>query len=143
MTDAVIVYVGGKKTTKQANLDATGVALSASFTQAAQPYVSTTSNTYATVAHVIFAGTNILNTVSEIDLAASTKDTKTVDFRIYDVTNNQTIAEYLGFSSTTVMVQSMGTISNLPATQAVWAIQARKAQTGAEARVHALIGFSA
>tara|TARA_R110000803_G_scaffold162194_1_gene225813 strand:+ start:21989 stop:22420 length:432 start_codon:yes stop_codon:yes gene_type:complete len=142
MVDSVLTLLNGKMKSKQANLDATGVALSGSFSDGSAPYISTTANAYSTMSHIIWAGTDFLGTINQILMSLSTKDTKNCDFRILDVTNVQVIAEKLAFNSVVVSVEDMGAISNLSSAQADWAIQARKAVTGAEARVSAIIGFS-
>jgi len=140
--DAVVTLVDGKKTVRLTNLDSTGVILSGSFTNNGDPYVSGSSATYETVAHIIWAGSDTLGTPTTLFLALSTKTTKTANFRIYDLTNAQTIVEKLAYTNTTVTIEDMGTITNVTTDKADWVVQIQRNETGAEGRVAAILGLS-
>lgn len=102
------------------------------------PYIPTTSTSYVTVGQFIFPGTTgmrgVLDTVKAIGSAAS--DSSTSGFRIYDLTNAQTIAEVAAAATNVAeAIINLGTISNLPAVEAVFEIQFKRT-TGGAARIH-------
>lgn len=50
----------------------------------------------------------------------------TMDIRIFDFTNAIVIAEMTGITDTIPTIQDLGTLSNIPAAQAIWEVQARR-----------------
>jgi len=108
--------------------------------QAAASYIEVTNNSFTSVSEFRFAGTGSLTpTVAKAILSASAADV--IDARIQDITNNVTIALVTNLSVTALpVIYSLGALSNLPAGEAVFEIQLRKAATG-KPRVHFVTMF--
>ena len=82
------------------------------------------SSTYASVRNIIFRGTGSVTPTAiklmiKIDNAATTAKVK-----IVDITNNQDIGEATALgTANTMTIESLGTLSNLSSSEAVWEIQ--------------------
>ncbi len=86
-----------------------------------------TNTTYATFSSFLFKGTDVLGPVTSIQaLVFCATLGKAGDIRVYDFTNNQVIAEYLGFDSETPIVITLNGLSNVPVGDAIWEVQMRK-----------------
>jgi hypothetical protein len=81
-------------------------------------------SSYVVEARMIFRGTTVLGTPSNIKGIVEVGD-EVGDIRIYDATNSQEIVEVTGITDTTPAINDFGTISNLPAGEALWEIQMR------------------
>lgn len=89
-----------------------------------------------------FHGTTMLGIPSAIKVYGRSKDPgKQGDFRVYDVTNAETIAEVTGITNTNWSTIDIAGITNLPADYAVWEVQGRK-DTGEVQSVFWLVEFS-
>lgn len=89
--------------------------------------------TYETCAAIIFRGTDIIGTPKAfkvIKKASSASPSHSI--RVIDTTNdNAVIAEVIGLTSTTQDIAGLGTLSNLPTTEAVLEIQFKRDDSGA------------
>lgn len=101
------------------------------------PEVTTTSAAYVLAARFPFLGSTLMGTPVAIKIVGGFIGTGTGDFRIQDVTNALTVAEITGVSTTNPAILDMGTLSNIPAPQAVWEIQLLRA-TGTGGNVPAV-----
>ncbi len=89
--------------------------------------VKATTQTYSTFSTMLFKGTDILGPVTSIQAVVFVaQTTKPGDLRVYDFTNNQVIAEYLGFNSLTPAVITLNGLANVSTDAAVWEIQMRR-----------------
>jgi hypothetical protein len=75
----------------------------------------------------------------DILAALSMNGGDSMDIRIFDVTNTQTIAELIGYTTPVFTVVSLGTVSNVPATPAIWEIQVRGVGQGRKARAASVV----
>lgn len=98
------------------------------FSGTANPYFSTTNAAYTTVAIFPFGGTTALGTPSAIK-AIGFKDANPTswDLRVLDITNTTTIAEATGNTGTAPQLVSAGALSNLPAGEAMFEFQIKRA----------------
>jgi hypothetical protein len=80
------------------------------------------SQTYETVASIIWGGTTVLNTPTKIEMLLH-NTAPSMDVRIYDVTNALVICELLASNNPTPTIRDLGALSNLSAGQAVWELQ--------------------
>ena len=89
----------------------------------------TTPNSYTRIAKYIFGGTNSWGTLDQMLALLSMSNvggSRSIDVRVQDVTNGNTIAEVTAFKPAAADVSeivSLGTISNLPTGQAIFEIQ--------------------
>ncbi len=93
----------------------------------ADPWWPTTSSTYITVADLIFRGTSSVGSPTAIKVTGWSDSGSTGAARIYDVTNSLVICENASYTETVKTIQDLGAISNLPAGEAVWEIQVKRA----------------
>jgi hypothetical protein len=103
-----------------------------SFASGGSKHVSSTSPTYESLAHCIYAGSDAVGPVTTINLNAwKSAGAATGDVRLVDLSTGLTIVESLGITSTLENnVLDMGTISNLPTTPTVFEVQGRKSGGG-------------
>lgn len=86
---------------------------------------STNSTSYAAILSITILGENV-SAVSSIKVLSKLDGNATsYDIRVYDVTNNNVIGTVNATNANTSIV-NIGTLSNLPATEAIFEIQARK-----------------
>jgi hypothetical protein len=94
---------------------------------------ATSSTTYTMLARFRFGGTTAWGTPSVMKVISSVEQvTRPGDIRIRDITNNQTIAEITNLTNLIPAIQDLGTLSSLPAAEAVWELQAKKTGGGAK-----------
>jgi len=100
----------------------------------------TTATSYAIVSELIFAGTTMLGTPTEIKAILEMTGATNMDIRIFDVTNALVIVEKLGNVVPIPTIVDLGALSNLPTGEAIWEVQLRRTGgTGSSrARIHAL-----
>ena len=92
-------------------------------------YVETGNVVYTAIVPFPFAGTNASPgwAPNAADVLVSSDGVETVDARLYDVTNAQTIAEATGIAVTaSPLVASLGSVANLPTGLAHFEFQVRK-----------------
>lgn len=113
-------------------LSPTGSSKSAvvSFASGSSKHVSTTSPTYESLAHLIFAGTDIVGSVISMNANAwrtGGAGGAAMDVRVVNLSNADVICELTGITSTDEFnVQDMGTLSNIPATPTVFEVQGKR-----------------
>jgi hypothetical protein len=78
---------------------------------------------YVTLQEFNFRGSDLWGTPQTLEVIASVVS-GIGSIRVRDITNSLTIAENTNITNTTTAVVDLGTISNVPAAGAVWAIQA-------------------
>ena len=89
--------------------------------------LSTQSTSYVTFYHFIFPGTTKMGTPSAIKVLLSKVGNPTVDVRIHDITNSNTICSVSEQSPSTypnIDIKDMGTLSNLPTGEAIFLVEA-------------------
>lgn len=88
------------------------------------PYIEVKSSYYRTAAKFIFNGTTELGTPVKIKVAYQVQQSsKPGSIRIYDYTNGNVIAEKTHLNSTSENIVDLGSLSNLPSSQAVFEVQ--------------------
>jgi len=88
-----------------------------------QPYLDTVSLTYVSAARFIFRGTDI-GTPTKIKATCWVDNVGDIGaIKIYDLTNSATIAENNNITNTTESIIDLGTLSNLPSSEAIWEVQ--------------------
>ncbi len=98
---------------------------------------TTTNTVYSTLGVFTYPGSNfarcpcILNVVARMDNGITS-----YDLRLQDITNNLTIASVTGNTNETDGIISTSSFMNVPATQAIWELQARRVGGGASNEVH-------
>jgi hypothetical protein len=91
------------------------------------PTVTTNSDSYLTVGHFIFHGTDTTGLPDLICVIGGMHDANTVcGVRVYDHTNAQVVVEKLDITASNPTLVDLGPISNLPLDMAVWEIQVRR-----------------
>lgn len=105
------------------------------------PYLFTDSNNYTTVSKFVWPGSDMFGDLSQIYLNKAVKNAvKDCAVRVYDVTNNQVIAEITSFNNTDFMPSDMGAILNTPTSGvAAWEVQAKRNVSGGEARISTIL----
>ena len=87
----------------------------------------------------IFKGTTALGTPTNIKAILHINGATDGSIRIYDVTNAQTICELTGFTEANPTIKDLGTLSNLPAGEALFEIQLKRTGTGGQSSdIHGL-----
>ncbi len=75
----------------------------------------------------IYEGSDTVQIPTSIELVAfRDASANAMDARIFDLTNNQVIAEVTGMSATVQTIHDFGTISNVPTEKAIWEVQAKR-----------------
>ena len=88
------------------------------------PALSAKTASYETLVPFIFGGTTRYgSSPTKIYLLAWCDSGMTFDLKVQDVTNAQTIGEVTGLSNTAAAIVDLGTLSNLPAGQAIFELQ--------------------
>ena len=92
------------------------------------PFVKTTSTSYAIVSSIVYAGSANSFSPSEILVILNNANTSgRVAARIFDVTNGLQICEITNINPGTVKtIYNMGTLSNIPSAAAIWEVQLKR-----------------
>lgn len=107
-----------------------------SFASGSIKHVETTSVNYASLAHFIYGGSDNIGSIINFNINAWVTQSGTCDIRLYDLTNNNIIAELIGITSNDEKnLQSIGVITNLPLQAAVIEIQGRKITGGGASKL--------
>ena len=94
---------------------------------------ATSSTAYVALLAFRFGGSGAWGTPSEMKVVARVEQaTRPGDIRIFDVTNGLAIAEVTGLTSLVDAIVDLGIISNIPATEAIFELQAKKVGGGAK-----------
>jgi len=110
------------------------------YNEGVKDYVEVQTTTYEVIASFIFPGTGIA-TPEDFKCITSLSAAVTADgrgyLRVYDLTNAQVIAEMRSDTVTGKAINSTSTIANLPASEAIFEIQAHKSSVGVgKLRIH-------
>jgi hypothetical protein len=100
------------------------------------PYITFKGQTYTVQDRIRFAGTN-KRTPSAIKIIVEVDSGSTADFKIVDPVLG-TVAELTGISSTSWVIQNLGTLSNLSATEVIWEIQVKTSAANKNIRVSSM-----
>ena len=95
---------------------------SGSFYYSSTPYLETNNNTWDTNASWSFEGTDTVQISSMVAVLSRSSTNGTSYIRIYDATNNNTIAE-ISYTSSSRSIYVDTTLANLPTTRAIFDIQ--------------------
>ncbi len=95
------------------------------FTKSDAGYTNSVDTFYKILAAFIFPGTNVVGTPTKIKISHRQDGTNTGAVKIFDVTNGFTIVEKTGLSETSTTITNLGTLSNLPTTEAVFEMQVK------------------
>lgn len=89
-------------------------------------HIRSPHSTYTCVTRFTFGGTTAVGTPAAVKgVGFHTDGGGTAQFRIYDLTNAQQIAESAAFSNTDPQIFSFGALSNLSTGEAIWEIQGK------------------
>lgn len=98
------------------------------FAGSTDPHFDTNNATYTTAGTFIFGGTTALGTPSAIKAIGHIDPNATSwDFRVIDITNATTIVEKTGNTGTVSEIANAGALSNLPAGEAMFEVQLKRA----------------
>ena len=86
-------------------------------------YIDHKKSTWGVVGSFLFAGTDALGIPASIRVIAGVTTADEVGVRIYDLTNNNVIAEVRNQTGSYPSIINLGTISNLPTGAAVFELQ--------------------
>jgi len=118
-----------KKRIKISNLPAAGGSRPMHF---AWERLSGSSSSWTVEAYVRWPGSSVVGTPSAIKIVARLSGAGTDGgFRIYDVTNAQTVVTFSSISGTTIAIYNLGALSNISAGEAIWEIQMKESTTEA------------
>jgi len=91
------------------------------------PTITTNSDSYLSLGHFIFHGSDKTGTPDLICVIGGMHDAGTVcGVRVYDHTNAQVIVEKLDITANNPTLVDLGIISNIPAGFAIWEVQVRR-----------------
>jgi hypothetical protein len=113
-----------------------------SFTSSSgQPYIESSSTAaYETIGYFDWPGSVTVDTPTQLKAVVARSGGTSMNVRVYDTTNVTTIAELTGATATTFTPYSLGTLSNITTTEAVWEIQIQGVGPGVKARIAAFTG---
>jgi hypothetical protein len=100
-----------------------------SFASGSTKHVTTNSNTYASLAHFIYAGSSVVGDINNfnVNIWKVGIGTNGVDVRLVDLSTGLVIAELLNVTSLLESnIQDMGAISNLPTNSSVIEVQGKR-----------------
>jgi len=93
----------------------------------------TTNGSFTTLSFFLYWGSDEGATPNSMDIIAFVESaTRPGSYRVQDTTNGNTIAEVTGVTDLVPAIISMGTVSNISTTQAIWELQALRGGTGAK-----------
>ena len=99
-------------------------------------YRSSTATTYTSMCRFIFRGTNIYSIPTNIKVITWVSSTSYhSNVRLYDITNSQVIATSANITSTSNTIIDLGTISNVPASDAILEFQVMTSSTSCTAYI--------
>ena len=103
------------------------------------PYVSVSNANYQTLARGVFRGITTMESPTAIKAVIwRSSGSGSIDIRIYDVTNSQTIVEKTGITNEDpAIIQDLGSLSNLPAGASTFEVQV-KTTVGTTGRLSAI-----
>ena len=117
---------------------AVGKELNVSFESANSPYKESAATSYESVSCFIFSGTTSFGSPTVADAIVELGGGTSMDIRVYDLTNGNTICELTGITDTPAAIKDLGTLSNMPAAKAIFEVQLKGDGPGRKARVFAL-----
>lgn len=108
------------------------------YSENTNPFLDHNNSTFRVVARFIFLGTNRLATPSGVRVILSGSSANNQgEFRLFDLTNNQTIATQLATVGTNLLIYSPSS-SNWPTGEAILEVQLRKVAGSGESRISSL-----
>jgi len=98
------------------------------------PYISVATPEWLAAMRFIFKGTNVLGTPTHIKATCFCGVGVVGGIRVFDLTNGNMIAEKTDISSSTEIIVDLGTISNCPATEAIFEVQFARVEGSGQAK---------
>ena len=96
----------------------------------------TTNTIYTAVGNIIYPGASIMSSIRKIkSISYMDSDVTSYDLICRDLTANQTIAE-ITFNNTGIQINDWGALSNVPSTESIIEISARKTGGGADSAIY-------
>jgi len=97
-----------------------------------------TTDNYFVLTRFIFRGTGNVGTPTNIKIIGYVESSEG-SYCIYDVTNSQCICEATGKTDTDPTIYDMGSLSNLPAGESIFEVQAKNSSNGKRAYIESLV----
>lgn len=114
---------------------------SGSFFDSSTPYLEYSSVNWQIAMQFPFEGTNLITLQKVVIIASRNGTTGTSEFRLWDVTNSLEIA-YIPWTLSAQAIYDDVTLTNLPATRAIFEAQVKKDTTQAsKSRLHSLMVY--
>lgn len=86
--------------------------------------IQTSNTTYTSLTTFIYSGSDSIGTIDYIDILGYMDSSNTsYDVKIVNISNNTIIAEKTGLKNDTIQKIDMGTISNVPTSEAIFELQ--------------------
>lgn len=102
---------------------------------------TTTSSSWEIQACFIFNGTSAVGTPTSAKASTYVSEGSSGGIRIYDVTNSQVICSVTNLSNTSLQINDLGTISNLPTGEAVFEVQVKNNGTSSTSINSIILNF--
>lgn len=105
-------------------------------------YVTFNSNIWEAGPQFIFKGSQFLNNIENIKISShivATRSPILYDIRLFDITNNLVITEFLGLINENEMVSSSNIFNNIPTNEAIFQIQGKVYNTRNEIRLSSFL----
>lgn len=112
--------------------------INCSFRDQNSAYALVSGTAYVAIAKIIFPGSTFVGIPSSIAATVSMNAGTSMKIRVYDATNALVVCEATGITSLTTIIQDLGTISNVSASQVIWEIQIAGVGSGAKATASSL-----
>ena len=123
-----------KKSIRSAlSLSISNIATARYFSQNSQNAIQST--TFTTVNKCVFPGTLVVGLPTNVKVTVRTDAGVTAEVRLYDMTNAKVICGLPGIISLVEAIYDLGLMSNVPAAQAMWEIQARRVIGGGTSKL--------
>ncbi len=100
------------------------------FTNGSDDFKDDSNSSFQSFAKIIFPGSDNVGTAVAKIIAWVDDAGKTADFRLRDVTNNNTIAQLNNVGNTSPIILDLGTLTNLSSGESTWEFQARNTDGG-------------
>lgn len=97
-----------------------------SFGQKDRDHYELDKSVYTTYGYVLFRGTSIVGVPTKMTAVAYSDGGEAFSIRVRDTTNSTNIVTRAGLTNTSSAIIDLGTISNLPSGEAIFAIQGKK-----------------
>lgn len=107
------------------------------FTNHDKDYIEFDQSTFETLGYIVFRGTSTMGVPTNIKAVLYSDGGDALSVRVRDITNGNIVATKHGIANTSSGIIDLGTLSNLPGDEALFAIQGRK-NGGDKGRIHSI-----